>query len=624
LEDEANPIQDCLNSNIFLREEKETKGSKNLAWFPLLSPFWAVRKIGQLALRGLDDRYTILHAFELYNQSGGALRARSGKRGPGIVIDNPWIWGETPLQKQIFIGCFASMAHHSMFDPDPADPDVPTAEECVEIGSVSPVSSTRDSDVAELVAKFTAHAGGRVTPEVSADLALDIVLNGIVEQACLATPATGAAIVLQRAGEWVCRASSGSTAPSLGARLEAGVGLSGACIQTRRLQRCDDAQADPRADVEASRNLGVRSVLVAPLLLKDELVGVFEVFSAAPSVFSERDERTLQALSRVVLANLQRSSEPAAVAPGPVGSLLEPNIPAANQATANLIDTHGEPDSSAGLDSADAVSPETAGEKSSVRGIDFLTWVFGTVVLAIALMLMAIVGQRLGGRRFSARPHAPATPSARLSSAGDQAKTEGSGAGKAVASTHTTRKDPTEPSSLPPSGHANATAGTATAQARSASPPAGSLLVYQNGKEIFRLPPTADTSATAEKAEPNRTQAAGATGASKQSGLGIEPATIYEISPEVAESSLLRRVEPEYPEQARRQQIQGPVVLDVHAGRDGSIQEVKLLSGQSLLAEAAIAAVKQWRFRPRRVNGQPVEMQTKITLNFKLPYMTPQ
>lgn len=99
----------------------------------------------------------------------------------------------------------------------------------------------------------------------------------------------------------------------------------------------------------------------------------------------------------------------------------------------------------------------------------------------------------------------------------------------------------------------------------------------------------------------------------------VEQAPILEVSPEVAEGSLLHRVEPDYPEEARQQQIQGTVVLDVRTGRDGVVQEVKLISGQSLLAEAAIAAVKQWRFKPRTVKAEPVEMQTTVTLNFQLP-----
>jgi protein TonB len=146
------------------------------------------------------------------------------------------------------------------------------------------------------------------------------------------------------------------------------------------------------------------------------------------------------------------------------------------------------------------------------------------------------------------------------------------------------------------------------------------LMVYQNGKEIFRLPPTVETTGAANQGDPNRTQTTREKGAEGQSRPGIKPAAIYEMSPEEAEGNLLRRVEPDYPEQARKQQIQGTVLLDVQAGRDGSVQEVKLLSGEPLLADAAIAAVKQWRFRPRTINGLPVEMQTKVTLNFKLPH----
>jgi protein TonB len=100
----------------------------------------------------------------------------------------------------------------------------------------------------------------------------------------------------------------------------------------------------------------------------------------------------------------------------------------------------------------------------------------------------------------------------------------------------------------------------------------------------------------------------------------VEAAGILEVPPEAVEGSLLHRVEPDYPAEARQQQVQGPVVLDVRIGRDGAIQEVNLLSGQRLLADAAIAAVKQWRFKPRVVNGQPVETQTKVTLNFRLPH----
>jgi len=137
------------------------------------------------------------------------------------------------------------------------------------------------------------------------------------------------------------------------------------------------------------------------------------------------------------------------------------------------------------------------------------------------------------------------------------------------------------------------------AQSATGAPlPAGSLAVYENGKEIFRMPPTVNGNVV-------------------QQASAVDE--VVSVSSESAEDSLLHRVEPEYPEAARQKQIQGAVALDVRIGRDGTVQDVQLVAGPELLAEAAIAAVKQWRFRPRQVRGRAVEMQTRVTLNFRMP-----
>ena len=72
------------------------------------------------------------------------------------------------------------------------------------------------------------------------------------------------------------------------------------------------------------------------------------------------------------------------------------------------------------------------------------------------------------------------------------------------------------------------------------------------------------------------------------------------------------------PEQAQALREQGAVVVDIHIGQDGTVQETKVVSGEPLLADAAMAAVRQWRFHPRLVDGAPAEMQARITLNFRL------
>lgn len=130
---------------------------------------------------------------------------------------------------------------------------------------------------------------------------------------------------------------------------------------------------------------------------------------------------------------------------------------------------------------------------------------------------------------------------------------------------------------------------------------------------------------TVEQGETTSATGAKGTGATRTEGTVVQPAYAVEaagipqVSAEVAEGSLLYRVEPDYPEEARQQQMQGTVVLDVHIGQDGSVQQVTRVSGLPPLAQAATRAVQQWRFKPRLVSGRPAEMQTRITLNFRLP-----
>lgn len=82
---------------------------------------------------------------------------------------------------------------------------------------------------------------------------------------------------------------------------------------------------------------------------------------------------------------------------------------------------------------------------------------------------------------------------------------------------------------------------------------------------------------------------------------------------------LLQKVLPVYPEQARRQGVQGQVVLKAVIGKDGAIAELRPLQGPEELTAAAIDAVQHWRFRPYELKGKPVEVQTDIRLNFQLP-----
>lgn len=91
------------------------------------------------------------------------------------------------------------------------------------------------------------------------------------------------------------------------------------------------------------------------------------------------------------------------------------------------------------------------------------------------------------------------------------------------------------------------------------------------------------------------------------------------LSEEVARGMMLQSVDPIYPPEAMAQKLQGPVVLQAVIARDGSVQDLKLVRGYFVLGRAAIAAVKQWKFRPYSVNGHASETQTVITINFTYP-----
>ena len=519
-------------------------------------------------------------------------------------VDNPLVWGETPLKTLILNLSLSAMAHH------PVSGRLKSASSTIGESGTQPgdvpgpaTVAKSNSNLTELAARFVNESGGGLSPKLSADLALEIVLHEIADQACLATGATGAAIMLRRDKEMVCRASSGDTAPVLGARFDIASGLSGLCIETSHVQRCDDAQTDVRADGEACRRLGVRSVMVLPLLRDAEVVGLFEVFSSRLAAFGDRDEQTLEALSSRVLKNLDLAAEPL---PQPV------EVPRIGYPGVDALQV----DSEASHESLPSLAPsstasvvEDISETPSGYGLDFVTGALGAAVLAGAILLAVLIGQRLGGRNAmtgqeqTARSASGDPRGARTPIAGGAPK---AGAQKELFTSVGSPEGHAEPASIRRRDAARRS-GTSALPSKDDSFLEGSLRVYENGKEIFRT-----------SGNGGQDELPGKTGEVRRASE-IEPARVLELSPAAAEGSLLHRVEPEYPEEARQQQIQGLVVLDVRISRDGEVQKVNVVSGQYLLADAAITAVKMWRFNPRKVKGQATEMQTTVTLNFRLP-----
>jgi len=94
--------------------------------------------------------------------------------------------------------------------------------------------------------------------------------------------------------------------------------------------------------------------------------------------------------------------------------------------------------------------------------------------------------------------------------------------------------------------------------------------------------------------------------------------TRVRVSSGVSTGLLVRKVPPVYPPLARQARIQGVVVLQAQISKDGTIQNLQLISGHPMLAPAAIDAVKQWKYKPYLLNGEPVEVDTQVQVNFTL------
>jgi len=138
-----------------------------------------------------------------------------------------------------------------------------------------------------------------------AELELEAALQLLVERAQYITGATGVALALPSGEEMVCRASAGVSAPPVGARLQVQSGLTGESIARRQLLRCDNAENDPRVNLETCREMGIASIVVLPLLRRSgELRGLFELFSDHAYAFDEGDLSALERMANLTLTAL--------------------------------------------------------------------------------------------------------------------------------------------------------------------------------------------------------------------------------------------------------------------------------------------------------------------------------
>jgi len=127
---------------------------------------------------------------------------------------------------------------------------------------------------------------------------------------------------------------------------------------------------------------------------------------------------------------------------------------------------------------------------------------------------------------------------------------------------------------------------------------------------------------------PNALNIAGGSGADKEISniMTSTPVSVpkpvpqsIKVSQGVSQGLLIKKVQPSYPAQALAMRMQGAVQLQATINKDGSVSNLKVLSGEAILSRAAMDAVRQWKYKPYFLNGEPVEIQTQIVVNFKLP-----
>jgi putative methionine-R-sulfoxide reductase with GAF domain len=155
--------------------------------------------------------------------------------------------------------------------------------------------------------RFPADDGGKSLTEM-AQRDLEAALQLLAERAQYITGASGAAIALLEGSEMICRASAGHSAPELGAEVQIKSGLTGESVRTRQVLRCDDAETDSRVNRESCRALGIKSVMVVPLIREKEVIGVFELLADRAHAFEERDITALERLAEMVQTGLEHAA----------------------------------------------------------------------------------------------------------------------------------------------------------------------------------------------------------------------------------------------------------------------------------------------------------------------------
>ena len=484
----------------------------------------------------------------------------------------------------------------------------------------------------------------------------DAALNLIVRRMTELTRASGAAIALCEGQDVVCRARAGN-APDVGVKLSP-TSLSGQCFHSGTIVMLEDSENDTRVNPELCRQLNFRSLLVVPIACAGEIIGIAEVLSPNAGNFAGGDVLVLSFLTDLIASVALPRFEPDLSATPPVLPLpfqdlppvtpeaievpdvnLEyPNVAEVAPAIGEAAELHSVPTIAPIEEPADLEPDETVAAFASeipeiVESARWQTareltlpieraqrdWVSRLLPLAATIIVLLATAALLAGYYFSRslnrnRP-APAAP---------------------VTAPTPTSTIPSTALSVPVSLPVSESLSSATTARRAEEKISAAPVMRPAPVSQTAAPVSAETELQVIQGSTHRpvvstdseVPEAPAVGTIASRGAAPLPSSIItaktatpELQPAVlpsgvVEGKLIRKVLPRYPEMARSAGVSGNVVLSAKIATDGTLQNIKVLSGSPLLREAAIEAARQWRYSPYKLDGKPVETETRITLNF--------
>jgi TonB family protein len=432
------------------------------------------------------------------------------------------------------------------------------------------------------------------------------IFRAATDTARVLSGADGAALALRTDGIIVCRARSGALAPELGSPLSVGSGISGECMITATVLVCTDAATDSRVDPEVCLSLGIRSIVAVPLRTATGIVGILEAFSTRPCAFGAEQIEALRAMAEIAERTYERE--------GMSGNSTRVRPSSADRRAHRLPPV-----------AADKILDSASDTWSGRRGY----WIFGVTAVAVLLVSLVVwlswrqpgadsIARGGTAHSLSARPNASASPLVVVKAEAPIA---------ARASDHWTKDHWTKNENIvqnaaqvqpiaPDTPQSNPAADAASISAASISEDRVEDTAAVPGQQAATDDPTPSievaTSEVATSVIPEEL-------ASWSSTTAALPAFGSSVSQGATEGSLIHKVDPIYPQEARTQKLAGTVILDATIGKDGSVDRMKVIDGPTVLAKAATAALRQWRYSPSTLNGNPIEVEKRITVIFKLP-----